>query len=114
MNPSPSIDRLVILVVTQSQANPLMRRLQEAKFYFTIIDSTGGLVQEPMLCLLLGFGQERMTELLDIVRECCKPHMKYVAAQMYAPGEMGGVPMIEAQVGGATVYSMVVEQFVQL
>lgn len=114
MNPTQSIDRLVILVVAKSQADVLMHRLRQSTFYFTIIDSTGGLVQEPMLCLLLGFGQTRMTELLDIVRECCKPHLKYVPAQMSVPSEAGNMHMLEAQVGGATVYSMVVEQFVQL
>jgi|OpeIllAssembly_1097287.scaffolds.fasta_scaffold575368_2 uncharacterized protein YaaQ len=114
MNPSQTIDRLVILVVIKSQADLLMNRLQQLKFYFTIIDSTGGLVQEPMVCLLLGFGQARMPELLEIVRQCCKPHLKYVPAQMSLTSEVGSMPMLEAQVGGATLYSMAVEQFIQL
>jgi uncharacterized protein YaaQ len=114
MNSSQSIDRLVILVVIKSQADPLMRRLRQTRFHFTVIDSAGGLIQEPMVCLMLGFGQERLADLLDIVRRCCRPRTRYVPAQMHVPSEVGNLPMFEAQVGGAMVYSMAVEQFIQL
>lgn len=45
MNPTQTIGSLVILVVIKSQADLLMHRLRQLKFYFTINDSTGGVVQ---------------------------------------------------------------------
>ncbi len=110
--PDP-IDRLVILVVSGSQSDQLMRRLRQEQFYFTIIDSTGGMLQEPMVCLLLGFQQRRMPALLDTVRQCCKPHTQYIPAQMHMPSDVRSLSMVEAQVGGALVYAMDVEQFIQ-
>jgi len=110
---SHPIDRLVILVVSGSQSDQLMRRLRRTQFYFTVIDSTGGMLQEPMVCLLLGIEQWRMTDLLEIVRQCCQPYMHYVPAQMHMPSDVSSLPMVEAQVGGALVYTMNVERFVQ-
>jgi uncharacterized protein YaaQ len=114
MNSPDRVDRLVILVVSGSQADALMRRLRQERFYFTVIDSTGGMLQEPTVCLLLGFSQGRLPALLEIVRQNCQPRTLYVPAQMRMPGDMGNLPMVEAQVGGALVYSLNVEQFVQL
>lgn len=113
MNSPRSIDRLVILVVSGSQSDQLMRRLRQTQFYFTVIDSTGGMLQEPMVCLLLGIGQTQMADLLDIVHQCCQPYTQYIPAQMHIPSDVSSLPMVEAQVGGALVYTMNVERFVQ-
>ena len=114
MKSTRSIDRLVILEVSGSQSDQLMHRLRQAKFYFTVIDSSGDMFQEPMLCLLLGIEQDRMAALLEIVRQCCLLHTQYIPAQLRMPSDVGNLPMVEAQVGGASVYTMVVEQFVQI
>jgi len=107
------VDRLVILVASGAQAEGLMRRLRQERLYFTVIDSTGGMLQEPTVCLLLGFDQARLPILLDIVRRNCQPHTQYVPAQMRMPGDLSGLPMVEAQVGGALVYALGVEKFIQ-
>jgi len=114
MNASPPIDRLVILTASGLQSDALMRRLRQARFSFTIIDSAGGMLREPMVCLLLGLERRRMPELLEIVRACCAPRTQYVPAQVRMPSEAGGLPMVETQIGGATVHTLAVERFIQL
>jgi uncharacterized protein YaaQ len=62
---STPIDRLLILVLSGAQSAALTKRLSEEKFYFTLIDSHGGLMEDQTICLLLGVYQQRMPELLE-------------------------------------------------
>lgn len=111
---SCSLDRLVILTVFDSQADPLMKQLTREDFHFTVINSTGGVMQEAVICLLVGFFHERMPVLLEIVRNKCRPYRKYIPTQSLLPGELANLPMLEAQLGGALIYMMNVERFEQL
>jgi len=110
---SPSLDRLVILIVFDSQANPLMKQLTREDFHFTVINSTGGMMQDAVLCLLIGFFHERLPDLLEIVRKKCRPYRKYIPTQNLLPVELSSLPMLEAQVGGALIYMLNVERFEQ-
>ena len=113
MESSP-LDRLVILTVFDSQADPLMKQLTREGFHFTVINSTGGVMQETVICLLVGFFRERLPALLEIVRKKCRPYRKYIPTQSLPPGGMTNLPMLEAQLGGALIYMMNVERFEQL
>lgn len=108
------INQIIFISVVGSQAGDLTQQLSENHFYYTKIDSTGGIIQEPTLCLLIGLDKKRLDDLLRIVRRCCKPYRQYIPTTL--PTQPGPIlpPMIEAQVGGATIYSMDVERFEQL
>jgi uncharacterized protein YaaQ len=108
------VDRLALLVISGSQAGDLMKDLQQKKFYFTVIDTSGGLINEQVVCIMLGLPQERLPLLLDLVNRCCQTYRQYIPAQMQPPGELMMLPMVEAQSGGALVYLMNVERFEQL
>jgi uncharacterized protein YaaQ len=111
---STPIDRLLILVLSGAQSAALTKRLSEEKFYFTLIDSHGGLMEDQTICLLLGVYQQRMPELLELVRRNCKPYRQFIPAQMQLPGELANFPMVEAQLGGALAYALNVSFFEQL
>jgi uncharacterized protein YaaQ len=111
---SSSLDRLVILTVFESQADPLMKQLTLEDFHFTVINSTGGVMQDAVICLLVGFFHERLPVLLEIVRKKCRPYRKYIPTQSLLTGETTNLPMLEAQLGGALIYMMNVERFEQL
>lgn len=115
MNSSPQINLLVVLVVSGLQSQHLMDRLTKEKYYFTKMDSTGGMIQESTICLLLGVDKERIDALSDILRECCHPVSQYIPAQMVnAPPEYLSMAMVEARIGGAMMYTMNIEHFEQL
>lgn len=109
-----NLDQLVLLILAGSQAGPLMKGLNKEDFRFTIINSTGGLLQEAELCLLIGFMHERLPSLLEIVHTHCHSFTKYIPTQGLMPMEQGAVPMMEAQVGGAMICLMNVDRFEQL
>jgi len=91
-----------------------MKQLSREDFRFTLINSTGGIVQEAFICLLIGFSHERMPLFLDIVRSNCHAFRRYIPAQGVVSVENPAMPMMEAQMGGATVFMMNVERFEQI
>lgn len=108
-----NINRLV-LVVAGAQAGELMQRLSQERFYFTKIDSTGGLVQEPNVTLLIGLNESRLNSFLELVRKVCQPYRQFIPAHVSVHPMHMQPAMIEAEMGGATVFVLEVERFEQL
>jgi uncharacterized protein YaaQ len=112
------INQLVFVTVVGAQSGELMRRLSQEGFYFTEIDSMGGLLygmlQEPSACLMIGLNQDRLLPLFRIIEECCHTRRQYIPARVDVPQLQLQPVMIEAELGGATVYALEVEKFEQL
>jgi uncharacterized protein YaaQ len=113
-SPTYQVNQLVILIVFGPQADQFMKRLTKNRFYFTKIDSSGGIVQEPMVCLLVGLNSARLGTLLELSRKYCKPYRQYIPTNLNVQPGLSEFPMIEAQMGGATVCVLNVERFEQL
>ena len=107
-------DRLAILNISGAQEDTLVKHLVKEEFAFTVINSTGGMIQEPKISLLVGFHSERFPALLEVVRKYCHPYRKFIPATGFVQGEMAGSPMLEAEMGGAHFYLMKVERFEQI
>ncbi len=108
------IDQLVILVLSGYQSEELMHNLVGQRFYFTKIDSSGGMLNEPAVCLLIGLNHVRLPGLVEIVERCCQPFTQYIPTQLHTQSGYPSMSMIEAQVGGALIYTLDVERFEQL
>lgn len=111
---SVEINQLAIVVVSGAQSGQLMQRLTKQGFYFTKIDSSGGVIQEPNICLLIGLNQVQMPQLLALIRKVCKPYRQYIPAHANIQPYQLQPAMIEAKVGGAIVYAIEVERFEQI
>jgi uncharacterized protein YaaQ len=108
------IDSLVVLIISGLQAPQFLERLNQEKLFFTKLDSFGGVIQESTICLLLGVNHERLPLLHELVNQYCQPVSQYIPAQMVtAPPEYLSMAMVEAQIGGAILYSMKAERFEQ-
>lgn len=112
--PTDEINQLVIVVVSGAQAGGLTHRLRSANFYFTQLDSWGGLLEESTACILIGLNEARLTELKALIHECCQVHRQFIPARLDASMLQVQPVMIEAEVGGAAVYTFAVERFVQI
>jgi uncharacterized protein YaaQ len=108
------IDQLVIVVVSGGQASDLTQLLRTEGFYFTQLDSWGSLLEEPTWCLLIGLSGAVLPKLLSLIRNCCHVHRQFIPARLDASMLQVQPVMIEAEVGGAVVYTLTVEQFVQI
>lgn len=106
--------QLVIATVGGSQAGVLIERLTRAGFYVTQVDSSGGLLHEATVTLLIGLERESLPGLLELLRECCQTRRQFIPAHVEIPPLDVQPMMIEALVGGATIYVLDVERFEQM
>ena len=110
---STTVNQIVFVVVSERQADDLLQAMVKERFYFTKIDSSGMVFQEPNLCLLIGLNNSRLSTLLDLVKQYCQPFQEYVPVQFNVPSGMPPLSMIEARAGGALAYVLDVERFEQ-
>ncbi len=114
MAPSDSsVNQLIFLIVSERQAEELLKTLVRERFYFTKIDSSGMVFQEPTLCLLIGLNNSRLPALLDLAGKCCSTYEEYIPVQFNPPAGFPPMSMIEARAGGALIYVLDVERFEQ-
>lgn len=114
MTPGNVVNQLVITTVASAQAGALTDRLTRDGFHVTQIDSSGGILYEATVSLLIGLDQARLPRLLEHIRECCRTRLRFIPAHVEAPLLEIQPMMIEAEVGGATVYVLDVERFERL
>lgn len=112
--PDLDIDFLVLIFVSESQSKKLMKKLNKQHFFFTIIDSSGSLFSDSIICLILGLNHTRMKSLDNLVKKYCQPYRKFIPVQIRATGEVSHLPVMESLEGGATLYGMPVEHFEQI
>jgi uncharacterized protein YaaQ len=105
------IDRLVVIIASIEQSHQLSQELIEHDFYFTRVDNASGLIVDAAVCLMVGIPLNRMNLLTRLIKACCEPRLKFIPARLANQAMQIPPVMIEAQVGGATVYTFEVEQF---
>jgi uncharacterized protein YaaQ len=111
-NPIP-VDQLAVVTAFESQVNPLMARLTGAGFYVTQINTSGGLLYDARISLMIGLNQTRLTDLLAHIRACCGTEVHFVPAYGETLAIEAQPMLFEAEVGGATIFVLDVEHFVQ-
>jgi uncharacterized protein YaaQ len=114
MTDPDAIDQLAIILASGFQPSQLQESLIREGFSFTEMESSGGLLLEPKVCLLVGFNHNRLSTMMEMVRTLCKPVQQYVPIRVGLPEGYANIPMVKVQVGGATVYLLNVERFKQI
>jgi len=114
VTPRNAVNQLVITTVSGAQAGTLTDRLTRDGFHVTQVDSSGGILYEATVSLLIGLDQARLPHLLEQIRECCHTRRRFIPAHVETPMLEIQPMMIEAEVGGAAVYVLNVERFEQL
>lgn len=108
------VDLLIIAIIMGGQAGPFTQIIRDEDFRFTEINTRGGIIQEPTTSLLVGMNSARKDEFLEMARKHCKAHLQYIPARLDASALQGQPLMIEAMVGGAVLFAVEVERFIQL
>lgn len=108
--------KLVLAIVQDEDANALSESLLAESFGLTRINTAGGFLREGNVSFLLGVDEERLGQLLSIIRRNCVTRTQYVnpLPPIMEPGEFYMPYPVEVQVGGATVFVFEVERFEQL
>jgi uncharacterized protein YaaQ len=108
------VDRLAITIVDGSQSKKLIKTLNAEGFTVTLLDAVGGFLHEALVTLLVGLPHSCLPKFYTLVREQCPRRTRYVPMGVELSMAPGYPMMIEASVGGATVFILPVERFVQL
>ena len=107
------INQMVIAVVSSDQVGELAQQLVHNDFRFTRIDSSSGLLEEATACLMIGLDAARLDTLLKLFDVACQRRRKYIPASGEITQFQGQPLMIEAETGGAIIYTLDIERFVQ-
>jgi uncharacterized protein YaaQ len=105
--------KLVVSIVNNEDARPLIDALMRKGHRTTMISTTGGFLREGNATLFVVTQDEKVDEVLSIIRENCHTRTQHVnpLPPVMEPGEMYLPTPIEVEVGGATVFVIDVDRF---
>ena len=105
--------KLVISIVSNEDARPLINALMRRGHRATMISTTGGFLREGNATIFVGTEDKALDEVLGIIRDNCHTHTQYVnpLPPVIEPGEMYLPTPVEVEVGGATVFVINVDRF---
>jgi uncharacterized protein YaaQ len=108
--------KLVVAVVHNEDASVLVDALLEHEHRATRLHSSGGFLKQSNATVLVGVDEEKLDEVLGIVRESCHARTQVVNPMppIMEPGEFFMPYPLEVEVGGATVFVVPVERFERL
>lgn len=103
-------------MVQGEDAAGAVQALSQGGFAVTRLASQGGFLQQGNATLLIGVDDDRVQNVISVLRESCRERQRYLTPMppMVEPGEFFMPYPVEVQVGGATVWVLPVEQFEQL
>lgn len=106
--------KLVIAIVQDQDANVLVEEVTKADYRVTKLATSGGFLKSGNTTLLMGVEDEKVDPLLKIIENNCKT--REVATSLLTvtmPGDSYVPYPINVKVGGATIFVVDVEEFVQ-
>ncbi len=105
--------KLVVAVVHAKDADGLLRSLASRGFGATTIDSSGGLLRQGNVTLLIGVQEALVADALGVIKRHCQLRSRFVnpLLPVAEPAEVYVSNPVEVQVGGATVFVVSVERY---
>ena len=108
--------KLVVAIVHNEDAGSLVDALLDKEYRATRLHSSGGFLKQSNATVILGVDDDKVDEVLDVVRETCNARTQVVNPMppIMEPGEFFMPYPLEVEVGGATVFILPVERFERL
>ena len=108
--------KLVIAIVHDEDAKPLLQELTEQKYGVTKLASTGGFLKAGNTTVLVGVEDNEVENVTKIISDNCKSRQQMVTSPAPVSGTTGVfIPYpVEVTVGGATVFVVDVESYLKL
>jgi len=109
--------KLVIAIVQDVDARPVLDALVAGGYRATRVSSTGGFLVRGNSTVLIGVSEEQVDDVLAILRKHCLARREFVSPMLPLSEEAAArhwVQPLEVEVGGATVFLLDVERFEHL
>lgn len=106
--------KLLIAIVQDQDAPGLIDVVTESDFRVTRLATSGGFLKAGNTTLLMGVDEERIEELLEIIKENCEAREVPTSfVSMSIPGDTYMPYPINVTLGGATIFILDVEEYLQ-
>ncbi|TAK78574.1 MAG: hypothetical protein EPO16_03410 [Dehalococcoidia bacterium] len=109
----PAPDRLVMMIVSDTDADTLQQRLVAGRYPVTKVGSTGGFLRRGSVTIFSGVSQAQVADVIAIVEDVCHARREFVPVQtlpFIGDGAFTTEP-VEVRVGGAIVFVLPVERY---
>lgn len=110
--------KLIIAIVQHKDSSELINALTKKDFRVTKLASTGGFLRSGNVTLLVGVEEEKVDNVIEIIKDICKKREKTIISP-YPVAESTGIHIpytyeIEAEVGGATIFVIDVDNSIKI
>lgn len=106
--------KLILAVVHNDDAPIVTSELNKSGFHSTKIASTGGFLSSGNTTFITGVDDNAVDDVVKIISENSKKRSQYVPTDIYPNlGQTGGASA-KIQTGGATIFVLNVESFIQV
>lgn len=103
--------KLIFAIVNRDDAVSVTQELTRKGFSSTKLASTGGFLLSGNVTVMVGVDDEKVQEVVDIVKDKCHRRKQMVAASHETNyGYYPAMP-VEVVVGGATIFAVDIERF---
>ena len=109
----PRPDRLVMMIVSDSDAEELQSRLVAGHYPVTKVGSTGGFLRRGSVTIFSGVPQSQVDAVIAIVDEVCHARRELVPVQtlpFIGDGAFSAEP-VEVRMGGGVVFVLPIERY---
>lgn len=104
--------KLIVAVVDDADADPVMTALTDQHIGVTCVSSTGGLILPGNSTLLIGVDEARVSQVLQVIAELAAPRQTHVPLTHAA--DMSFASLVEVPVGGYLSFVLDVDEFEQV
>ncbi|HPE00058.1 MAG TPA: cyclic-di-AMP receptor [Bacillota bacterium] len=105
--------KLVMAIVSNEDANKVIKKLINSNFFVTKLATTGGFLMSGNTTIIVGVQDDLLDSCINVISESSKSRTKLVPNAISSEfGIFSSMP-VEVQVGGATIFVMDVEQFIK-
>lgn len=107
--------KLIIAVVQDQDQNVLSSAFFEANIRATKLSSTGGFLRSGNTTFIIGIEEDRVDEVLNIIQNSCQAREQFVSSTMNidVSFDVATSYPVKVEVGGATVFVLPIDQFIQ-
>ena len=105
--------KMIIAIVQSKDSNRLRKAFNKADIHVTQLSTTGGFLREGNATFLIGIEDERVQEVLSLIKKNAESREQYVTSQMHMDVEGGSAFPVNVKIGGATVFVLPVEDFIK-
>ncbi|HJE26394.1 MULTISPECIES: cyclic-di-AMP receptor [Limosilactobacillus] len=105
--------KMIVAIVQAKDSSRLRKAFTAASIQVTQLSTTGGFLREGNATFLIGIQDDRVQDVLNVIKKNAKSREQYITSQMHMDVEGGSAFPVNVKVGGATVFVLPVDDFIK-